>query len=729
MSDGNLSTFSSDILVVDDVPENLRLLVNLLTPAGYKVRPASNGAEALDAAKRKKPDLILLDIKMPGMDGFEVCKRLKADSRSERIPVIFISGLGETDDKVKAFRAGGVDYITKPFQEEEVLMRVQTHIELQRMRIDLESIVAERTVDLRMSEERFRMTFEQAAVGVAHVALDGIFLRINQRFCDIVGYSREEMLTRTFQDITHPDDLDTDVEYVRQVLADEIKTYSMEKRYFKKDGEVVWINLTVSLLREDNGKPRYFIAVVADICERKQAEEMLKISQAITHSGNWSVKPADGIVVCSDEVCRIFGLPVGSTCTFEMFNEVIHPDDREYVKSSWKTVFDKDQFDITYRIVVDGQLKWVEVKAASMLHKGDETISVVGTVQDITQRKEAEAELRDSYNEVQELKDRLEQENVYLQKEISLEHRNGEIIGGSTALSRVLNRVEQVAPTDSTVLILGETGTGKELLARAVHSQSDRKARTMVKVNCAALPSTLIESELFGRAKGAYTGALTEQVGRFELAHESTIFLDEVSEMSLELQAKLLRVLQEGQFERLGDPKPIEVDVRVIAATNRDLAEAVRKGQFRDDLYYRLNVFPISIPPLRERREDIPTLVWHFVPEFAERMGKRIESVPKKTMEALQRYSWPGNVRELRNIIENAMIITTGPVLRVEMPQVSAAVKAENASLQEVERNHILDVLEMTDWRIRGENGAAEVLALKPTTLEARIRKLNILRK
>ena len=285
-----------------------------------------------------------------------------------------------------------------------------------------------------------------------------------------------------------------------------------------------------------------------------------------------------------------------------------------------------------------------------------------------------------------------------------------------------------MAPTDSTVLILGETGTGKELLARAVHSQSDRKARTMVKVNCAALPSTLIESELFGREKGAYTGALTEQVGRFELAHRSTIFLDEISEMSLELQAKLLRVLQEGQFERLGDPKPIDVDVRVIAATNRDLAEAVQKGQFRNDLYYRLNVFPISIPPLRERREDIPTLVWHIVPEFAERMGKRIESIPKKTMEALQRYSWPGNVRELRNVIENAMIITTGPVLQVEMPQVSVGLRAENASLQEVERNHILDVLEMTDWRIRGENGAAEVLALKPTTLEARMRKLNIRR-
>ena len=247
---------------------------------------------------------------------------------------------------------------------------------------------------LNESEERFRTTFEQAAVGIAHVATDGQFLRINQKFCEIVGFTKEEMLTRTFQDITHPDDLDADLEYVRQVLAGEIKTYSMEKRYFKKDGEVVWINLTVSLLRRDNGQPRYFIAVVEGITERKEAEDMLKISQAIAHVGNWSIKRGEEIVVCSDEVCRIFGLPVGSTGTFEMFNEVIHPDDREYVKSSWMTALNNDQFDVTYRILVDGQLKWVEVKAESMFHKEDEAISVVGTVQDITKRKEAEDRFR-----------------------------------------------------------------------------------------------------------------------------------------------------------------------------------------------------------------------------------------------------------------------------------------------------------------------------------------------
>jgi PAS domain S-box-containing protein len=344
-------------------------------------------------------------------------------------------------------------------------------------------------------------------------------------------------------------------------------------------------------------------------------------------------------------------------------------------------------------------------------------------------RRETEVKLQDSFDEIKELKDRLETENIYLQQEIQLEHRHGEIVGRSEAIRKVLSKAEQVAKTDSTVLILGETGTGKELLARAIHDLSNRKGRPMVKVNCAALPSTLIESELFGREKGAYTGALTKQTGRFEIADGSTIFLDEISELSLDLQAKLLRVLQEGQFERLGDPKTIEVDVRVIAATNRDIAGAIEKGTFRDDLYYRLNVFPVSIPPLRERREDIPTLVWHFVPELSERMGKRIESIPKKTMEALQNYPWPGNVRELRNVIENAMIITTGTVLQVEVPKVSDLAKADGASLRDVERNHILEVLEMVSWRIRGKGGAAEILGLKPTTLEARMRKLDIQRK
>jgi transcriptional regulator with GAF, ATPase, and Fis domain len=344
-------------------------------------------------------------------------------------------------------------------------------------------------------------------------------------------------------------------------------------------------------------------------------------------------------------------------------------------------------------------------------------------------RREAEVKLQDSYDEIKQLKDRLEAENVYLQQEIKLEHQYGEIIGQSNALRKVLSSAEKVAKTDSTVLITGETGVGKELLARAIHDLSNRKERVMLKVNCAALPSTLIESELFGREKGAYTGALTKQTGRFEVADNSTIFLDEISELSIELQAKLLRVLQEGQFERLGSTKTIQVDVRVIAATNQDIEKAVQDGHFRKDLYYRLNVFPIEVPPLSQRKEDIPLLIWTFVKEFSEKMGKRIESIPREAMEALQNYSWPGNVRQLRNVIEHSMILTKGTKLNIEMPKLSNANISRNKSLEDVERGHIVEVLEAANWRIRGKNGAAEILGLKPTTLEARMHKLDIRRK
>jgi transcriptional regulator with GAF, ATPase, and Fis domain len=343
-------------------------------------------------------------------------------------------------------------------------------------------------------------------------------------------------------------------------------------------------------------------------------------------------------------------------------------------------------------------------------------------------RKEMEAELHDSFDEIKQLKNRLEHENIYLRQEIEVNHKYKEIIGQSDAIKRVLNQVEQVAETDSSVLILGETGTGKELLTRAIHDLSPRKGRPMVKVNCAALPSTLVESELFGREKGAYTGALSRQSGRFEVADGSTIFLDEISELPLELQAKLLRVLQDGQFERLGSSKTIKVDVRVIAATNRDIEKAVHEGRFREDLFYRLNVFPITVPPLRERREDIPSLIWTFVEEFGKAMGKTIERIPQKSMDLLQRYSWPGNIRELRNIIERAMIVSKGATLQIDIPNLGASQTFSRGTLEEVEKKHIIGTLESANWKVSGEKGAAKMLGLNPNTLTSRMKKLGIRR-
>ncbi len=344
------------------------------------------------------------------------------------------------------------------------------------------------------------------------------------------------------------------------------------------------------------------------------------------------------------------------------------------------------------------------------------------------QRQRAEEELKNALVEVRNLKEQLEAENVYLREEVRMAGLHGDIIGQSDAMKSVLVQAEQVAVTDSTVLILGETGTGKELMARAIHNMSGRSDRPLVVVNCAAMPSALVEGELFGREKGAYTGAITRQIGRFEVANGSTVFLDEVGELPVETQVKLLRVLQEGQFERLGSTKTITVDVRVIAATNRNLEKAVEEGSFREDLFYRLNVFPIIIPPLRERGADIPPLVWAFVNEFAEKMGKRIESVSRKSMKSLQSYPWPGNVRELRNIIERAMIRATGGTLHVPAPSRKPGAAAKGMTLEEVEREHVVDVLERTGWRVSGKNGAAEMLGLKPTTLESKLTKLGIRR-
>lgn len=828
------------------------------------------------------------------------------------------------------------------------------------MRMNLESIVAEQTVDLRMSEERFRMTFEQAAVGVAHVALDGIFLRINQRFCDIVGYSTEEMLTRTFQDITHPDDLDTDLEYVRQVLADEIKTYSMEKRYFKKNGKVVWINLTVSLLRDDNGKPRYFIAVVEDISERKLAvkalEKEAEFQELVANISTLFINlPADKIDEAINEQFKKIGaffnadrvtiaylpekgeplppahmwfsdkkisekittLMMGATYP-NLVNylkdqeywsfSVLEPDkyshwlpERETIeKTDFKsglvinTSFKKSILEIfvidvmhsnrvwtkniieqvkllgnifsnalnrkhaeqallkeaefkqlvsqlsskftalsgiqfehaiensleeignffgvdtvrLYQLSLQGEVlkfrlkwqsdqlapqnemteihnmtypnlaahyssgksvvfnkfvdspKWPEVRnilkffgtkagvgvplesdnSGVDVFAMDTVISdyqwpdgiieqakVVGKVLlSAILRREAEVIIQNGYSEIRRLKDQLKQENIYLKEEIKVTKNFDTIIGQSSALKYVLHRLEQVAPTNANVLIGGATGTGKELFANALHKISLRKDKPLIIVGCASLSPTLIESDLFGHDKGAFTGADNTRIGRFELANGATIFLDEIGDLPMELQPKLLRIIQEGEFERLGSSKTRKVDVRIIAATNRNLEEEVEQGRFRQDLYYRLSSFIITIPPLKERTDDIPLLVNFLVNKFAKRYNKNIKTIPKSVMRKLTNYSWPGNVRELENIIENALIISDKGILKVELPGISKSPSIHRSKLQDIEKDHIISVLESTNWRLGGIGGAAEILGLKRTTLYAKMDKLGI---
>jgi formate hydrogenlyase transcriptional activator len=483
----------STILIVDDMPNNISVLYETLTRFRYKVLVARDGKSAIEQAQLAHPDLILLDIMMPGMDGFETCRRLKQIDTTQPIPVLFMTALSETIDKVNGFNMGAVDYITKPFQLQEVLARINTHLTLRRLHCELETANA--------------------------------------------------------------------------------------------------------------------------LLEHRVAERTAQLSAALT--------------------------------------------------------------------------------------------------------------------EVEQLKNKLQAENTYLRDELKQSIRFEEIVSQSKAFGRVLRQVEQVAPTNTSVLILGESGTGKELLARAVHNRSSRKNKTLVKINCAALPATLIESELFGHEKGAFTGATTQKTGRFELADGGTIFLDEIGEMPIDLQAKLLRVLQEGEFERVGSSKTLKVNVRVIAATNRDLEKEINEGRFREDLYYRLNVFPILSLPLRERKEDIPLLVRHFCDKHGPNIGRRIEIIAPQVLEMLMDYHWPGNIRELENVIERSLIISPGRKLELgdwlrrknNLPKKTGLI-----SMEECERNHILAVLEHTRWKVSGENGAAKILDMIPTTLDSRMKKLGIQR-
>jgi len=493
MSKGDSTKPSAgSILIVDDTPTNLDVLVDYFADLGFDVLVATDGQGALEQMAHARPDVILLDVMMPGMDGFETCRRLKADPATADIPVIFMTALSDTREKVAGFEAGAVDYVTKPIQHDEVRVRVSTHL----------------TVS-----------------------------RLQQRLAEANAGLERRVLERT-------------------------------------------------------------------------------------------------------------------------------------------------------------------------------------------------AELERALAEVERLKNRLQAENQYLQEEIKGTHQFHEIISRSAGMTKVLQSAEQVAPTDATVLLLGESGTGKELLARAIHELSSRKRRALVKVNCGAIPAGLVESELFGHEKGAFTSASERRIGRFELADGGTILLDEVGELPLDIQVKLLRVLQEQEFERVGGNRTFKVNVRIIAATNRDLADAVKGGTFRADLYYRLNIFPLTLPPLRERLDDMPLLVEAFLGRLAHKLRKPLERLSEDSMPKVMRYTWPGNIRELQNVLERAAILARGPVVKIEDALDVREPIPDSAepmgTLNNIERVHILRVLEATHGIIEGPKGAAAILQLNPSTLRSRMQKLGI---
>jgi PAS domain S-box-containing protein len=416
------------------------------------------------------------------------------------------------------------------------------------------------------------------------------------------------------------------------------------------------------------------------------------------------------------------------------------------------TVFNDFEVEHTFEKI---GLKIMHLNARRIYRKKNRTRFVLLAIEDVTEREYYKRNLEElvakrtaelstaremaeanrqvaetALSEIKQLKDQLEAERAYLQEEIKLEFNHDNIVGRSDAIKYVFYKIEQIAQTDTSVLVLGETGTGKELAARAIHGMSGRKHRALVKMNCAALPATLIESELFGHERGAFTGAQARRIGRFEVANGTTLFLDEIGELPLELQPKLLQVIESGRFERLGSSETRSGDVRIIAATNRNLEEEVRQGRFREDLWYRLNIFPITMPPLRDRPEDIPLLVTFFIEKITKRLGKTIEVIPTGVMEALQRYHWPGNVRELENVLERAVINSSGPKLHLvdELRKPLRDLVASRKTLETVEREYILRVLEQTRWKVSGKDSASEILGLNRSTLRARMRKLKIIK-
>jgi len=506
--------------------------------------------------------------------------------------------------------------------------------------------------------------------------------------------------------------------------------------------------LSFDALHEDRAWPLEMVkrlALVAQVffnaLSHKHAEEALRISEArlqlaadSAEAGLWELDCDTRLFWTTERARAIFGYSPEDDISMERFESSVHPDDIESVREAIARALNESRpLDVEYRIrLEDGPMKWISSRGRPYFSLSGEPRRLVGVSIDISRRKEMERELHERLKEIERLKDQLENENMVLREDLIMEQGFERIIGNSKALKSVLVAAQQVASTDSTVLILGETGTGKGLVANAIHQMSARKDRPLVTVNCCALPRNLFESELFGHEKGAFTGAHSRRAGRFEVADGGTLFLDEIGEMPWDLQSKLLRALQEGELERLGSNGTLRVDVRVIAATSRDLKEDVRQNRFRRDLFYRLNVFPIWIPPLRQRTEDISSLAQHFAEKYARRMGKKIEGIPKTTLRRLMEYDWPGNVRELEHVIERSVILAAGPFLHLSEPLRSIlAVKSGGGGIQDLataEREHILRALCETGWRIEGPSGAASILKLNPSTLRFRIKKLGIRR-
>ncbi len=621
---------------------------------------------------------------------------------------------------------------------------------------------------LRTSEEQLQSILDNSTTVIYVKDLEGQYLRVNRHFEEIYNIPRGQTKGKTDYDLFSKE-LAESLRANDQKVLQAASPMEFEEVVTHTGGIHTYISIKVPLF-DPWGRPYAVAGISTDITERKKAEEALLLEISMVLLSNLDVRKL--LTAISATLHRIMPHEYASLALYGPESKDLrllsleHPDkeaalEKEMLSPAQEALAGRvmnsrqplvlndleasaNRFNATSRLAAEG------IKSACFLLLTSQdrvlgTLNLVSREQgafdpqhvDLLQKVAGHVAIALdnalTHRKVAELKERLTEEKLYLEEEIRTEYHFEEIIGESPTLKRILKQVESVGPTNATVLILGETGTGKELIARAIHDLSPRRDRTFVKLNCAAIPTGLLESELFGHEKGAFTGAISQKIGRLELAHEGTLFLDEVGDIPLELQPKLLRALQEKEFERLGSTRTIPVDIRLLAATNRDLAKMVTERQFRSDLYYRLKVFPITVPPLRDRAEDIPMLVRYFAQKHAERMHRRIEIILPEAMEALTRWHWPGNVRELENIIERAVILSPGPVLRIPLAELVADDDQMGdgdgaGTLEDAEREHIIRILRETHGIIGGPNGAATRLGLKRTTLNSKMRKLGIRR-